>query len=385
MGSQRAIIRQTARREARTVWRFGAESSMGNEAVSHNDRRASLDDQARIVRGWAGCLEALSTPSLVSDPNFGSVEQTPTNNLLQMEGDVHKCVRRLLAPYFAPRRLGEMRAKLEELSARCVIRVRQREHADLVEDLAEPLVLEGIFAAMEVRDTRRPELGALARHMLGWLEPDLSPVDRRRVNAAALRATALFTQDSLDGKAAGLHATLERAAQDGAISAKVARSTPVVVLHGGYENPLNYLGCVIAWATADPERFARTATSTPAVLCEEILRVYSPVRHLWRWTFPKCITDIQAASERQRVWIDLESAHSDPQRFASSEVDVSNEQRNLGFGYGRHGCPGATLARLQASILIRCLLRIPADDLAQFDAQWRDGIVARGPATIKRH
>lgn len=356
---------------------------MGNrEAVSPNDRRASFDAQARVVRGWSDCLEALSTPSLVSDPYFESAERAPTNNLLQMEGDVHKRVRRLLAPHFAPRRLREIVAKLQELSALCIMRVRGREQVDLVEDLAEPLVLEGIFAAMEVRETRRSELGLLARQMLGWLEPDLPPIDRRRVNAAALRATALFTQDSLDGKATGLHATLERAAREGIIPAKVARSTPVVVLHGGYENPLNYLGCLIAWATADPERFASVATSTPAILCEEILRVYSPVRRLWRWTRPERITDIQAAGER--VWIDLESAHSDPQRFASSDVDMSNTQRNLGFGYGRHGCPGATLARLQANILIRCLLEIPADELAQFGADWREGVVARGPATITR-
>jgi cytochrome P450 len=337
-----------------------------------------------VVRGWEACVEALSTPTLVSDPSFGDVERAPTNNLLQMEGNAHKRLRRLLAPYFAPSRVREIRPKLEKLSALRLVAIREESDVDLIADLAEPIVLEGILSAMGVRDERRSELGGLANQMLGWLEPDLPPAARRRVNAAALRATALFTQDSIEGRASGLHATLEVAARAGTISPKLARSTPVVVLHGGYENPLNYLGCLTAWAAADPERFARVAGSTPALLCDEILRVFSPVRHLWRWTVSEGVGDIQPAARPEKVWIDLESAHSDPHRFASLEVDVSSKQRHLGFGYGRHGCPGATLARLQAGVLTRCLLRLPAEELARFSPQWRDGFVARGPAIIKQ-
>ncbi len=337
------------------------------------------------MTGWAPCLRALSKSELVSDPYLVGLEPKPTNNLLLMEGDFHKRARRLVAPYFAPRRLDRLRARLEALSPGLVQAVRERPEAELVADLAEPLVLEGILSAMEVLDARRAKLGQLARDMLCWLEPDL-PLDMRRLaNNAALRATKLFTRDGLDGEAAGLHATLEAAARQGVIPEKLARSTPVVVLHGGYENPLNHLGCIIAWAAADPERFRAAATSAPALLCEEILRVFSPVRRLARWATSDGIgDDVPSARKGDMVWIDLQGAHNDRRRFASGEVDVSKHQRHLGFGYGRHGCPGAALARLEGEVLIQSLLTIPGDELAQFVVQWREGVVAHGPASIVR-
>jgi len=332
------------------------------------------------------CLSALSTSQLVSDPHLVGLEPDPTNNLLLMEGDLHKRARRLVAPYFAPGRLERLRGRLETLATDLVRGVRERPEADLVTDLAEPLVLDGIFSAMEVASARRARLSQLAREMLGWLEPDLPPESRLRVHNAALRATALFTRDRLDGKAVGLHAILEAAAQAGTIPEKVARSTPVVVLHGGYENPLHHLGCLIVWAAADPERFAAAAEAAPAVLCDEILRVFSPVRRLARWTTSDSIEKVTSSARKgEMVWIDLESAHNDRQRFDSPDVDVSKQQRHLGFGYGRHGCPGTALARLEGAVLIQSLLTIPAEELAQFTGQWREGVVAHGPAKIVRH
>lgn len=344
------------------------------------------DGGPELLTGWETCLWALSHPKLVSDPHLIGAEPRPTNNLLMMEGAPHRRLRRLVAPYFAPQRVEPLAPRLEERSRAFVRDVRARRGADLVADLAEPLVLEAIFTAMEVPARHRAKLGPLARDMLGWLEPDLSSDERRRVNAAALRATALFTRDGLDGTATGLHGDLEAAAQDGTIPEKLARSTPVVALHGGYENPLNYLGCMIAWAVSDPERFAAMTQSAPGAVCEEILRVFSPVRRLWRWSSSDDVAnDTVSVRAGRMVWIDLESAHHDRQRFTSDEVEALQEQqRHLGFGYGRHGCPGSALARLEARVLLKALLTVPVAELAEFSVEWRKGVVAQGPARIVR-
>jgi cytochrome P450 len=305
-----------------------------------------------------------------------------------MDGDRHRTLRDLVTSYMTRSRLDAVAERLEKTSDALVRSLLEGDESDLVSGLAEPLVLEGILTMMEIPAERREALGELTRAMLGILEPDLPPAARRRAASAALRATLLFERDGAAGKATGLHAVLEAAAREGTIPVKVARSTPVVVLHGGYENPLNQLGCVVAWAVENPERFTEAAAAAPAVLFEEIMRVYSPVRLVARWAASDDEHDDgddQPLRQGQFVWVDLESANHDPGRFAApGEPDLSKKRGHLGFGYGRHICPGAALARLQGQVLIRSLQALPAGALREFTVEWRGGVVARGPMTIAR-
>lgn len=353
--------------------------------------------RSHVVSGWAAALAALSTWELVSDSSLTAEPDAPvdpgespdhaeaSHNLLLMDGDLHRRLRSLVAPFLAPRRIDGLREELTGLSDRLLGALPGRPGTDLVADLAEPLVLAAIFAVMEVPAERREVLGGLAREMLGSLEPDLSPEARRRVNTAALRATMVFQRDAMAGTASGLHAALEAAAASGAIPEKVARITPVVVLHGGYENPLNQLGCVIASAVADPEAFAAAAGASPARYFEEVLRAASPVRRVARWAVAaQTDADADGWTRGDLVWIDLESAHREAPRLSSLAGAPDGPRRHVAFGYGRHTCPGAALARLQGEVVIRGLLAVPAEELAAFTVEWRRGIVAQGPERITR-
>lgn len=337
------------------------------------------------VQGWAECRAMLSGSELVSDPSRAGLAAEPTNNLLLMDGELHLAARRLVMAYITRDRLDRVGRRLEGMCQGLVQTVLGKRDADLVADLAEPLVLEGILSLMEVPDAFRPKLDDLARGMLGLLEPDLPDAARRRATNAALRAALMFERDGAAGRAAGLHAALEDAARDGIIPVKLARSTPVVVLHGGYENPLNQLGCVIAWAVENPGRFRDAAVSAPGVLFEEILRVYSPVRLVARWAAADGVHDDRPIKRGDLVWVDLESANLDEHQFsAPREVDVTRKRNHMGFGHGRHLCPGAALARLEGQALLQALLSIPADLFHELTVQWREGVVARGPMAIRR-
>ncbi len=334
------------------------------------------------ISGWSRCRAALSDPQLVSGP----VGATPFtgNNLLLMDGEPHRAARRVVTAWFDRPRLDRVGRHLETIRHDLVRDVADRADADLVRDLAEPLVLEAIFSLMEISGRHRPQLSAHVRDMTGMLEPDLDDADRNRAINAALRATLTFERDGAHGCAQGLHAALEEAAAEGIIPVKVARTTPVVVLHGGYENPLNQLGCIIAWAAEDPPRFRAVAGQSAGLLFEEVLRLYSPVRRVAR----KLAEPDPGAPSRPvhgQFWIDLEAANRDEAAFGQAgEVDLGRERRHLGFGHGRHMCPGTALARLAGKMLIRCLLELPDDLLRALSVTWREGAVARGPLTIVR-
>jgi cytochrome P450 len=344
------------------------------------ERGLPLDHPA-YVRGWDECRAALTGAELLSDPASGGFALKPTYNLLLLDGDLHQAGRKLVTGWLTRARLEALGRRLEETGRALTAALLDRPDADLMADLAEPLVLDGILAAMEVPDDRRAQLGELAGRMVGLLEPDLPPDVRRRASNAALRATIQFERDGTAGTATGFHGMLEAAARDGVIPVKLARTTPIVMLHGGYENPLNQLGCLLAWAVADPDRFRAAAAEAPAVLYEEVLRTYSPVRLVARWA-------AATAGEVPKgtfVWVDLESANRDGRQFPDPDaLDLSKRRGHLGFGYGRHMCPGTGLARMQGQVLIQALLALPVERLREHTVEWRDGTLARGPVRITR-
>ena len=337
------------------------------------------------VRGWAQCREALLGREMVSEPPVPGLGLAVTNNLLFMEGDRHKQLRRIVAPYFTASRVSRIGTHLEDRCQSLVRAAVARPEGDFVADVTRPLALDAIMSVMEIPGTLRERLGAFTQEMVGLLEPGLPPPARRGAVNATVRATLLFERDRLAGNATGLRRALEVAAGERVITEKLARSTPVVVLHGGYENPLNQLGCVTAWAVEQPGEFKRAAAASPGLLFEEVTRVFSPVRRVARWAVGNGGGEDAMLEPRMPVWIDLESANHDGKQFAAGdEIDLSKRQQHLGFGYGRHACPGAVLARLEGQALIGALSEVPDDVLHEFAVEWRDGFVARGPASISR-
>lgn len=334
---------------------------------------------------WIRCRDALDDQSLTSDPRLAGLESTQANNLLFMDGEPHRRLRSLIAPFFTSRRLHTVEPGLRERCGELLDTALADPAADLVTDLVEPLVLDAILTVMEVSAARRNRLEVLASKMLGLLEPDLSEAERKRAAGAAMQAMMSFERDRLSGSATGLHAVLEAAAEEGVIAAKLARSTAVVVLHGGYENPLNQLACVVAWAVESPERFATAAAAAPDLLFEEILRVCSPVRAVARWATEDVDEGGLPRKRGDFVRVDLESANHDSSRFGVvSDVDLSRRRQHLGFGRGTHACLGMALARLEGRVMIAALARVPPERLRGFDVFWREGTVARGPQSILR-
>jgi cytochrome P450 len=344
-----------------------------------SDRGLPLSDPV-VVRGWTGCRHALSGAQLASDPVSGGYEVKPTYNMLLLDGELHQAARRLTWTWFTRARLDAVAGRLDELGDELARTLAGRSDVDLLADLAEPLVLEGILALMEVADDRREPLGGMARQMIGLLESEASAEARRGAAGAALRATILFERDGKAGRATGFHASLEAAAAAGRIPVRLARSTPVVMLHGGYENPLNQLGCVLAWAVSHVDEFAAAAATDPDALFEEVLRVYSPVRYLARWVSGDGELPL---SRGTFVLVDLGSANTDPDRWpAGSDVDLAERRGHLGFGYGRHRCVGTALARIEGRVLIRALAALPPELLASCTVEWRNSTLTHGPSRV---
>ena len=60
------------------------------------------------------------------------------------------------------------------------------------------------------------------------------------------------------------------------------------------------------------------------------------------------------------VYLAFQAAGHDPSHFpdpARFDIDRPNVDEHLAFGRGRHFCPGAPIARLEATVALRTLIR----------------------------
>jgi cytochrome P450 len=331
--------------------------------LSTDLRRASASGPVAALATWDDCVAALADARLVSDPHLVEHAATPSSNLLFMEGRDHLNLRRLVAPWFSAGAVDRLADGLRSSRDALLVTCLSEPSADLVSGLARPLVLHGLFDALGIADHHRSVLAELLEGMSGLLD-DRPDEDRRHGEQAALRATMVFQRDAARGTAHGIHAELIAAAKRGDISAKQAQATPAVLLHGGYENPLNQLGQVLAAAAADPSAFRDAAEADPAKLFEEVLRKQSPARKVLRWATDSLIYGDVAVARGDPVWIEVAKANVDRVRFPPDRGVEADRLGHLGFGRGRHGCIGAPLARLLGVLMIEAILLFPNEVLA---------------------
>lgn len=129
---------------------------------------------------------------------------------------------------------------------------------------------------------------------------------------------------------------------------------------GGHETTVHLIGSMVLHLGLRPSLWERLRGrpdgAGSAVL--ETLRFESPVQKICRWTTQTTSIDGVAVPADQSLVFLLGAAHRDPARFADPDrFDLDrNHQPHVAFGWGAHLCIGRTLALLEATTVLRCLV-----------------------------
>lgn len=113
--------------------------------------------EPNLVRGWEQCRRMLSGQDLVSDASLAGHPAEPNSNFLLMDGERHHTIRRLVISYLTRARLNSVGERLEDTCRELVRSLSGKSGVDLIADLAEPLVLDGIMSVMGVPAERRTD------------------------------------------------------------------------------------------------------------------------------------------------------------------------------------------------------------------------------------
>jgi cytochrome P450 len=327
----------------------------------HDDVAAVLLDDERFVRDPRNALSAEELEQ--REAAFPLALEAIENHMLNRDGDDHRRLRRLVTTAFTPKRVAELRPRIQAIADELLDAVEARGEMDLSAEYAFPLPITVIAELLGVPTADQDRFKEWSDAIIS---PALDPKDMERFFEQMGEFVGYLTDFFAQRRAAPtddlVSALLAARDESGALTEQEVFGTVVLLIVAGHETTVGLIGNAVLNLLERPDQLALLQEEPmliPAAI-EEILRYEGPVeRSLNRWA----ATDVELGGQTIRrgdlVIPILTAAGRDPARFPEPDrLDVTREDtRHLAFGRGSHYCLGAPLARLEAEIALETLFR----------------------------
>ncbi len=306
-----------------------------------------------------GIFEMMRRATPDAGPGGGVVEGPRT--LLGSEGRDHQDLRRVVMPWFTPRRIETLREHTAKLVGELLDRVADAGSCEFMADVATRIP-PTIFCWMVGCDVERgPELARWSAIALQAFSGDPAVMGDVR---QALRFLRHFADDLLESKqpAPGddFTSALVRGIEDGVLTHEDARSLLTEVLSASVDNTTHSMGLVVWLLCEHPDQWQLVASDGDFVerAVEECARFEPVIRHGKHFNEHDTGLLGVAVPAGTLMTAYLDAAHRDPDVYEDPDrFDVTRRlpQPQLVFGIGRHYCIGAALARMEIQEVLRAV------------------------------
>lgn len=303
----------------------------------------------------------------------------------------HTRFRRLVQKAFSPRIIAAMRSEVEAVAHALLDEADAAgddEVVDLIERVAFPLPAIVIASMLGVPPEDRDRFKTWSDDISALVFGALDDADRHT------RARQGMTE--LVGYIGGLVDRVAETPGDDLASALVQTrdgedaltrdeliATCVNLLFGGHETTTNLIANGVLAFVQNPDQAALLLgdPSLSGKAIEELLRYDGPAKSVVRVAREDVEMHGRHIRRGDRVFLMLSGANHDPDVFEEPErLDIERRKNShLAFGVGAHYCLGASLARLEATVVIpEILRRFPQLELADEPLEWDPVILTRG-------
>ncbi|QNP71116.1 cytochrome P450 [Streptomyces roseirectus] len=336
------------------------------EPVSRVRCPAGMD--AWLVTRYQDIRDVLADPRLSSRaagsdhmlPSYAGHAPLP-GFMIQLDGEEHSRLRRLLVGEFTGRRVAAMRPYIQRIADEHTDAMLTGTSADLVRDFALPIPSQVICDMLGVPYQDHPAFQHDSQ-ILTSFEAD------EATRAAATRRLEDYLGELIEKRIAVprddmLSRLIERAAATGRpLTVPELSTLAVLTLVAGHETTANMITLSMAVLLEDPERLAalRAAPETIGPAVKELLRYLTVIQFgLVRYA----TEDVTVAGTEVRAgeWVvaALPSGNRDASVFPDPDtLDLGRRARtNLSFGVGPHQCVGQHLAEVELQVALTTLLR----------------------------
>ncbi|MBO0855368.1 MAG: cytochrome P450 [Nocardia sp.] len=350
-----------------------------------------------VVVGYRAAREVLVADGWSSDPansettrrvlaQLGMSESPLARTMLALDGVDHSRIRDAVRDVFTPRYIAQLTDGVRAIAASVIEPLPSGEPFEFMSEVAQPFPLAVIaeWLALDVDTTRILWDGAgdLVRMLDGFFatEPDLTTATNTFL--AVVTEFLPLASDRRDRPGEDLFSVL---AEDPRLDLDEVVVNAILLAVAGHETTANLLGSSMIRLLdgSGGERLVdRVDTSDPAVI-DELLRLDGPARLLARVALRDQTIEGRTIAAGERVVVGIGAANRDPELFADPDefrLDRTAAPPHLAFGFGRHRCLGAALARLEAGTALRQIMS-RGPELAG-PVRMRDTAVVVGPETL---
>lgn len=321
-----------------------------------------------------------------------------SQNLLALDGEVHKRMRGLVNKVFTPAGITKLNETIAGTVSHLFDQLEGRRQMEFIEEFGLKLptmVILDVFALdhgefdrfVRAADTIIECFASLGAHA-----PADDLVERADV---VLGETAEFIKGVADERRGGsgddLLSQLVRAqdAEPDQLSDSELASLVLLLVTAGFETTTYSAANGLLTLAKFPDQFDRLR-SEPALArsaVEEILR-YEPGVMVSATMFAAEDQEIAGAQIKRgdRLLICNHAANHDPAAFAEPlKFDITRKpNRQMSFGRGPHTCVGANLARVELTMFFEALVeRMPEVQPVDEPIAWKHSHVIRGPERLQ--
>jgi cytochrome P450 len=321
----------------------------------HADVAAGLRDHTRFSSSYGVLIE----------PSGWRPDAHKRLSFIAMDPPRHTRLRGLVSRGFTPRRVAELEPRIRQIARGHIATALERDGLDLISDIAAKVPMDVIseLAGVPTADRKRVrELG----NMLARRPPGVTDIPPESMEAIS----------SLQAYYADLIVERRRAPRDDLISALISVTAEdddftdhdiaaflTLLVGAGNETTTLLLGNAWYWAWRNADQRAAAFGGQIAGWIEETLRYDSVVQYMARRLVDDTVLHGVPIPRGACMMLLIGSANRDPRVFPEPDrYDVSRDtSEQIAFSNGPHYCLGASLARLEARVVLEEFVTRVAD------------------------
>lgn len=315
--------------------------------------------------------------------------------LIASDGESHSGMRGIVNRGFTPRRIASLEPRVRSIVAECIQPLREGDPFDLIQDLAIPLPVTMIAEMLGIPIERQADFKRWSDVIIdnstgpGRADPfndgflsTMEEVFHYFLGEIKQRRSQPSPGDDLIGE---LLTSQEGDAKP--LNAVELVQFVMLLLVAGNETTTNLIGNGTRALLDHRDQLSEVARDPSLVpaLIEETLRYDAPIQVIFR----NALAPVEIAGTQipkgATVATLLGSANRDERQFENPDrFDLHRDARgHLGFGFGRHFCLGASLARLEAGAAFDALIpELTQVSEPEGKSEHLDSFLVRGPARL---
>ena len=323
---------------------------------------------------------------------LGPVSQVMVRQMLFMDAPAHTRLRGLASTAFTPARVEVLRSHIQEILDSLLDRIMPTGRMDVIADLAAPLpaIVTAEMLGVPTEDSEQlKSWSADFAEVLGNFQhnPDRASRTLKCVEEMSAYFRAAIERMRAQPSEGLINALMTAEMEGDRLTEEEIIANSIVTMVGGQETTTNLIGNGILALLRNPDQLEKLRSDLSLVpsAVEELLRYESPSQHTARIAPQDTQLGGKQIRKGQAVIAVMGAGNRDPERFPEPDrLDITrSDNRHLAFGWSRHFCFGAPLARIEGQIALEGIVQRLSDlALEPGPLVWRDNLGLRGLTSL---